>query len=92
MTPTGPQVLAVMDAQPRKIGDVGLLLVGAADSAGMPVGQFLAAHGLSLSALQTTVDNLVRAGLVTELRGQALWEKHLPGLGPEARGRHFTKR
>lgn len=92
MTLTGPQVLAALDAQPRRIGDIGLRLVGAEDPDGQPVGQFLAARGVSLSGVQKVVDDLVRAGLAVELRGRELWDRHLPGLGPDARGRHYARR
>jgi hypothetical protein len=91
MTLTSKQVLAVLDSQPRKIGEIGLLIVGARGSGDQPIGQFLAARGLSLSALQGVVDALVRSGAVVELRGSALWDQRFPGLGPDARGRHFAK-
>jgi hypothetical protein len=88
MTPD--DVLAVLSDTPRRIGDVGLLLVGAPDSGGEPVGAFLARKGLSLSALQKVVDQLVADGRAKELRGRELWDTRHPGLEANAKGRHFV--
>ena len=83
-------VLAVLSDQPRKVGDLGLLLVGAGDAGGEPIGAFLAAKGLSLSALQKVVDELVRDGRAKELRGRELWDTRHPGLEANAKGRYFV--
>jgi hypothetical protein len=91
MTPTAETVLPLLDDQPRRVSDLGLLLVGLTDAGEQPVGQVLAARGLSLSALQKVVDELVRAGQVTELRGRELWDSFREGLPPNAKGRWFVR-
>ena len=91
MIPTPEDVLAVLSDQPRKVGDLGLLLVGAADAGGEPIGAFLAARGLSLSAVQKVLDGLVSKGLAKELRGRELWDSFQDGLGANAKGRHFVR-
>jgi hypothetical protein len=90
VTPTEDDVLAVLSSQPRKVGDLGLLLVGATDAGGEPIGAFLAARGLSLSAVQKVVDGLVSDGRARELRGRELWDSFQDGLGANAKGRHFV--
>ena len=93
VTPTAEQVQEVVGTQPLSIGDIGLAVVAAAGAAtgedGAPVGQRLAAAGLSLSALQRLVDGMVRDGLVEEVRGMALWDRGLPTAGTKARGRYY---
>ena len=90
MSPTDVDVLSVLSSQPRKVGDLGLLLVGAIDSGAEPVGAFLAARGLSLSAVQKVLDALVADGRARELRGRELWDSFQDGLGANAKGRHFV--
>jgi hypothetical protein len=94
MEPTAADVLAVVSQEPGKVGDLGLRLVAThgvdvTKAQGQPIGKFLAAQGLSLSALQKVVDDLVRDGKVTELRGRALWDQYFPGLPANAKGRYF---
>ena len=93
MDPQPDDVLAVVGGRPVSIGELGLALVvaGGADPGadGAPVGQRVAAAGVSLSALQRVVDGLVRDGLVTELRGKDLWERGLPTAGTRAMGRYY---
>jgi hypothetical protein len=97
MDPTPQDVLTVVSRQPRSIGDVGLAIAAAhghdpATAAGQPVGQWLAALGLSLSAVQKVVDMLVRAGEVVEVRGAQLWDLELPTEGTKAQGRYYLSR
>lgn len=82
-------VLAVLSSTPRKVVDLALLLVKGSPAPGQVPAAFLASQGISLSAVQKVVDALVRDGRAVELSGPALWEQHHPGLGPDARGRHF---
>lgn len=90
MNPTEQDVLAVLSTQPRKVGEIGLLLVGAASAGTEPIGAFLAVRGLSLSAVQKLVDQLVVQGQARELRGRELWDSFQDGLGANAKGRHFV--
>ncbi len=89
-------VLAVVGDEPLSIGAVGLALVVAAGidpgEDGAPVGQRLAAAGLSLSALQRLVDTLVADERMAELRGKDLWERRLPTAGTKATGRYYLSR
>jgi hypothetical protein len=92
---TEQDVLAVVSERPCKVGELGLLVLAAhgvrtVPDAGQPIGAFLAAEGLSLSALQKVVDALVAAGRVRELRGRELWDSFQQGLGANAKGRHFV--
>jgi hypothetical protein len=87
-------VLAVLGDLPLGIGPLGLEVVRRAggelgDDEAAPVGQRLAVAGLSLSALQRLVDELVRDGLVEEVRGGDLWDRELPTAGTKARGRYY---
>lgn len=96
-------VLAVVGAEPMSIGDIGLAVLRHAgeqveDSAGelaggdeapVGVGQRLAAAGLSLSALQRLVDQLVAEQVVQEVRGRELWDRGLPTAGTKATGRYY---
>ena len=82
-------VLGVLSTTPMKVVDLALLLVPGAPAPGQVPAAFLAQQGVSLSAVQKVVDGLVREGRAVELSGKALWEGHYPGLGPDARGRHF---
>lgn len=86
-------MLATVSAQPQSIGALGLALVVAAGldpgSDEAPVGQRLAAAGISLSALQRLVDGMVTDDLVLELRGRALWDRGLPTVGTKAMGRYY---
>ncbi len=91
---TAADVLAVVSAEPAKVGDLGLRLlsragVPVAAAEGQPIGAVLASCGLSLSALQKVVDGLVREDRVVELRGRALWDSYFPGLPANAKGRYF---
>ena len=95
MTPTPEQVQAAVGAQQLSIGAIGLAVVTAAGAAtgddDAPVGQRLAAAGLSLSALQRLVDDMVREGALEEVRGMALWDRGLPPAGTKARGRYYLR-
>ena len=91
MTVTEQDVLQVLSATPTKVVDLALLLVRGAPAEGQVAAAFLAQQGVSLSAVQKVVDALVRDGRAEELSGPALWEGHHPGLGPNARGRHFLR-
>ena len=86
-------ILGVLHAAPLSIGALGLAIL---DRAGLdagdpdgPVGQRLAAAGLSLSALQQAVDGLVSAGRATEVKGRELWDRGLPTAGTKAMGRYY---
>jgi len=93
---TADDVLAVLSGVPLGIGPLGLEVVrrargevselGAQDA---PVGQRLAAAGLSLSALQRLVDSLVGEGRVLEVRGRDLWDRGLATAGTKAMGRYY---
>lgn len=87
---TPERVLKAVTGEPAKVGDLGLRLLRATAPEGMPIGQFLATQGLSLSALQSAIDELVRNGQVRELRGRALWDEYFPGLGANAKGRFYV--
>lgn len=93
MTPTGDQVRVVVGDEPMAIGQIGLELVrrsgGDVGDDAAPVGQRLAAAGLSLSAVQRVVDEMVREGQLEEVRGMDLWERGLPTAGTKARGRYY---
>ncbi len=93
MTVSDQDVLRVLSSTPRRVADLALLLVprGARPAPGQVPAAFLAQQGISLSAVQKIVDGLVRDGRAVELSGPALWEGHHPGLGPDARGRHFLR-
>ena len=86
---TEDDLLAVLSSTPMKVVDLALLLVPGAPAPGQVPAAYLAQQGVSLSAVQKLVDGLVRDGRAVELSGPALWEGHRPGLGPDARGRHF---
>ena len=91
---TPDDVLAVVSRTPRSVGDLGLAVVAAHGhdlevAEGEPVGQRLASAGLSLSALQRVVDQLVREGQVVEVRGRELWALELPTQGTKAMGRYY---
>ena len=91
MSPTAPEVLATLTALPQTIGQVGLAVLsgrGLAVEDGS-AGQVLAAHGVSLSALQRLMDELVNTAQVMELRGRQLWERGLPTEGTKSGGRYF---
>ena len=93
MQPVPEDVLAVIGDSPLSIAAVGLALVAAAGldpgADGVPVGQRLAAAGLSLSALQGLVDHMAADGLVAEVRGKDLWDRGLPTAGTKATGRYY---
>lgn len=96
MEPTRDEVLAAVSRDPLNIGAVGVAILGAqgidiADAWEQPVGAFLAAHGVSLSGLQKTVDRLVNDALVEEVRGAQLRDLDLPTLGTKSGGRYFLK-
>ena len=86
---TEDDLLAVLSSTPMKVVDLALLLVPGAPAPGQVPAAYLAQQGVSLSAVQKLVDGLVRDGRAVELSGKDLWEGHHPGLGPDARGRHF---
>ena len=93
---TAEQVQDVVGAAPLSVGAIGLEVVrraggelGAEDA---PVGQRLAAAGLSLSALQRLVDEMVGDGRLEEIRGMELWDRGLPTTGTKARGRYYLAR
>lgn len=81
----------MLSATPMKVVDLALLLVRGAPASGQVPAAYLAEHGVSLSAVQKVVDGLVRDGRAVELSGKALWDQRHPGLGPDARGRHFLR-
>ena len=93
MLASNDDILAVLTAAPLSIGAVGLAILERAEAVAgdpdAPVGQRLAAAGLSLSALQRTVDALVTAGRATELKGRELWDRGLPTAGTKAMGRYY---
>lgn len=93
MEPMSDDVLALLGEAPLSVGALGLALVdrlgGDLGPDDAPVGQRLAVAGLSLSALQRTVDRLVGDGVVTELRGKDLWERGIPTAGTKAMGRYY---
>lgn len=96
MHPTPDDVLAAVSRLPRSVGDLGLAVAAAhghdlASAEGQPVGQWLGAAGLSLSALQKIVDELVREGKVVEVRGRDLWDLELPTQGTKAQGRYYLR-
>lgn len=95
MQPVPEDVLAVVGDAPLSIAAVGLALVVAAGldpgADGPPVGQRLAAAGLSLSALQRLVDRMATDGLVAEVRGKDLWGRGLPTAGTKATGRYYLR-
>lgn len=86
---TEDDLLAVLSSTPMKVIDLALLLVPGRPAPGQVPAAFLAQQGISLSAVQKMVDGLVRDGRAVELSGKALWDERHPGLGPDARGRHF---
>jgi hypothetical protein len=88
---TEDDVLRVLSATPTKVVDLALMLVPGAPAPGQVPAAFLAQQGVSLSAVQKLVDGLVRDGRAVELSGKALWEERHPGLGADARGRHFLR-
>ena len=93
MLASNDDILAVLTAAPLSIGAVGLAILSHAEvetgDPDAPVGQQLAAAGLSLSGLQRTIDALVTAGRVTELKGRELWDRGLPTAGTKAMGRYY---
>ncbi|MCW2616457.1 MAG: hypothetical protein JWN08_3451 [Frankiales bacterium] len=93
MGPTTDDVLGVLSDLPLGIGPLGLEVVrragGDLGDEQAPVGQRLAAAGLSLSALQRLVDAMVADGLVVEIRGKDLWDRGLPTAGTKAMGRYY---
>lgn len=86
-------VLAVVGPTPLSVGGLGLAVAERAGAVTggeqQPVGQRLAAAGLSLSALQKLVDALVAEQLVVEVRGKDLWDRGLPTAGTKAMGRYY---
>lgn len=96
MTPTPDEVEAVVSAAPRSIADLGVAVLAARGTPveiddARPVGQVLAAAGMSLSALQQVVDGLVNGGRVVEVRGRQLWELGLPTEGTKSGGRYYLR-
>ena len=94
MNVTPDDLLPVLSRTPQSVGDLGVAIAATqghdpAAVAGHPVGQWLAAAGLSLSALQKLVDQLVREGLVVEVKGRELWDLDLPTEGTKAMGRYY---
>lgn len=94
MEPVAADVLAVVSRTPRSVGDLGVEIAVAhgadrSSAEGEPVGQWLAAHGLSLSALQKLVDGLVHERRVAQVRGRDLWGLGLPTAGTRAHGRYY---
>lgn len=93
MEVTPDDVLAVVSDVPQTVGALGEALIartgGVPGDAGAPVGQRLASAGLSLSALQATVDAMVSAGAVEQVRGKDLWDRGLPTAGTKAMGRYY---
>ena len=95
MDPTAEHVLAAVSGVPTGIGELGLAVAALhgleAEGGGQPVGQRLASVGLSLSALQKVIDELVRDGQVREVRGRDLWDLGLPTQGTKAMGRYYLR-
>lgn len=93
MTVTADEVLSVLARLPQTIGEVGLAVCAARGSDlgadDQPVGQRLAAGGISLSALQKLMDALVNGARVVEVRGNQLWDLGLPTEGTKAGGRYY---
>lgn len=92
--PTTDDVLALVSRLPLSISALGLKIAARhghdpADAEGQPVGQWLASTGLSLSALQSMVDDLVNTGAVIEVRGGQLWEMQLPTAGTKRGSRYY---
>lgn len=93
---TPQDVLAVVSRTPLSVGDVGLAVAAAHGhdveaAVDLPVGQWLASVGVSLSAVQGVIDQLVREGTVVEVRGRALWDLGLPTQGTKASGRYYLQ-
>jgi len=91
---TVDQVVAAVSRTPQSIADLGVVVavsVGAPAlrDEGEPVGQWLAAAGISLSAVQTLVDDLVTEGRVQQVRGRDLWDLGLPTTGTKAQSRYY---
>ena len=95
MEPTPADVLGVITGLPTGIGELGLTVAALHGSeptgSELPVGQRLASVGLSLSALQKVIDQLVRDGQVREVRGRELWDLGLPTQGTKATGRYYLR-
>ncbi|MCW2621911.1 MAG: hypothetical protein JWL64_1513 [Frankiales bacterium] len=94
MEPTSDDVLSLVSRLPLNISGLGLGIAArhghVPDEAGeLPVGQWLASIGLSLSGLQKLVDQLVNDGAVVEVRGGQLWDLELPTAGTKAGGRYY---
>jgi len=91
---TEDHVIAAVSRTPRSIADIGVELAsvqGATMSRdeGEPVGEWLAAVGISLSAVQTLVDALVTEGRVQQVRGRDLWDLGLPTTGTKAQSGYY---
>ena len=91
---TEDHVVAAVSRTPRSIADVGVELASAQGATmsrneGQPVGEWLAAAGISLSAIQTLVDVLVTEGRVQQVRGRDLWDLGLPTTGTKAQSRYY---
>lgn len=93
MEATQQDVLSVVSDVPQSVGSLGESIIAQAGGdpgdPDAPVGQRLAAAGLSLSALQKTVDAMVSAGEVEQVRGKDLWDRGLPTAGTKAMGRYY---
>jgi hypothetical protein len=92
--PTSDDVLSLVSRLPLSISGLGLGIAARhghdpAEAEGQPVGQWLAAAGISLSGLQRLVDQLVNDGAVVEVRGGQLWDLELPTAGTKAGGRYY---
>ena len=93
--PSAHDVLHAISLTPQSVGEVGVAVAVAAGAArtsvdGQPVGQWLAAAGISLSGIQVILDTLVRDGTVIEARGRDLWALGLPTAGTKAQARYYV--
>lgn len=91
---TADQIVAAVSRTPQSIADLGVVVavsvgVPALPGESEPVGQWLAAAGISLSAIQTLVDVLVTEGRVQQVRGRDLWDLGLPTTGTKAQSRYY---
>jgi len=90
---TQQDVLAVVSDVPQSVSSLGEAIVARAGvdpgDPDAPVGQRLATAGLSLSALQKTVDAMVGQRLIQQVRGKDLWDRGLPTAGTKAMGRYY---
>ena len=88
------EVVGVLARLPRSVTEVGVTVAAARGSVPPqpfdgPVSRWLASVGVSLSAVQQTLDALVRDGAAVEVKGRDLWALELPTEGTKAMGRYY---